>query len=478
MELDRNDLAVCAFYAEGSGIGESCLCALPFSVIEEGLNGDISVIYGDTVQHGLVGGVQQSHCHIRSHIHLAHLEDGGIDDGFRKGGAVCLHVHQACGDAAAAVDFGKGVGACVADGQVGLDAGQTGAYAARAGSQMGNGVCGVARLNADGIRRKASALVQTEICLENALRVGIAGHDPCGNGREILIGDFREGIGAAGGDHLHLASGKREAVRGHAGNGAGAAVSHCHICRYAVYCAAAGDQGRPGALAAFAAVEETLYDEAAARDVSALNAGLLAAAEHCHGNACRDALHADVQTGYRGFRGGLTHGQHLNGAGAELRRSIAQDTGKVYAVIVGNGNIQAAGKGAHVVADRQRLRLCAVGVLFVAGSNADAARCHVHACSVQFSTVLCAQVCVAHAGAHRNGACACAAEIAYRLCVHLRIHVDGRCRNILPDDGCQGVGVVKAQKSVHPYARNAAGGAENKGGTAAGHIILHLNCCV
>ena len=475
-ELDRNDLAICVFYADRSGIGESCLCALPFSVIEEGLNGDISVIYGDAVQLGLVGGVQQSHCHIRRHIHTAHLEGGGIDDGFRKSGAVCLHVHQACGDAAAAVDFGKGVGACVADSHVGLDASQIGAYTARAGSQMGNGVCGVARLNVDGVRRKAAALIQTEICLENALRVGIAGHDPCGYGREILIGDLRKGIGAAGGDHLHLASGKGEAVRGHAGNGAGAAVSHCHICLNAVYCAAAGDQGRLGALAAFAAVEHTLYSEAAARDVSALNAGLLAAAEHRYGNTCRDVLHADVQTGYRGFRGGLAHGQHLNGAGAELRRSIAQDTGQVYAVIVGNGNIQAAGDGAHVVADRQGLGLCAVGVLFVAGSNADAARCHVHAGGVQDCAVLCAQVRVAYAGAHRNGACACAAEFAYRFCVHLRIHDDGRCRNILPDDGCQGVGVVKAQKSVHSYACNAAGCAEDKGGTAARHIILYLNC--
>ena len=87
-------------------------------------------------------------------------------------------------------------------------------------------------------------------------------------------------------------------------------------------------------------------------------------------------------------------------------------------------------------------------------------------------------MCVAYACAHSHGACACAAEFAYRFCVHLRIHIDGGCDNILPDDASQGVGIVKAQKSVHPYARNAAGSAEDKGGTAAGHIILYLNCCV
>ena len=55
---------------------------------------------------------------------------------------------------------------------------------------MAKGVCGVARLNGDAVCRKAAALIQPEICLENALGVGIAGHDSRGNYREILIGDL------------------------------------------------------------------------------------------------------------------------------------------------------------------------------------------------------------------------------------------------------------------------------------------------
>ena len=189
-ELDRNRLAVFAAYADGRGVRESCLCALAVSVIEEGLNGDCPVIYGNAVQLGLVGGVQQSHCHVRRHIHQAHLKGGGVNNGFRKGGAVCLKLYLTGGDAAAAVDFGEGVGACVADRNIGIDACQIGAYASRAGRQMAKGVCGVARLNGDAVCRKAAALIQPEICLENALGVGIAGHDSRGNYREILIGDL------------------------------------------------------------------------------------------------------------------------------------------------------------------------------------------------------------------------------------------------------------------------------------------------
>ena len=354
---------------------------------------------------------------------------------------------------------------------------------------MGGGIGGIGRLNAHAVCRKAVALIQTQVCLKNTLRVGITGHQSCRNRREALIGDVCQGIGGAGGEHLYTAGNRAfvlnqavncERVRSHAGDGSGAAVGHCHICLNILHCAAAGEELCLGAVAAAGAIEQALDGEAVGgeavdSDVAALDSGFLGAAEHCHCNACRDGAATDVHAGNSSLSCSFAHCQHQNRIRCELCGRIAEDACNVGAAVVGNGNIHGAGVSAHVVAERHSLDLRAVAAAFLAGGNADTADIHRYACGVQDGAVLRAQPCVAYTGTHCGSTRVRAAENRLRLRIHLSIHINGSRHNILAEDACQSVGVVKAQEHVHANARNAAIGAEDQGRAAAGYIILYLN---
>ena len=471
--------------ADGCGISESGLCAFSLAVIEEGLNRDRRIVDGYPIKLSLVGGIQQSDCHIGRHIHIADCESRRVDDGFGKGRSVGLDGYRAGGDGSAAVNSGGDIRACVADRHVCVDTCHGALDASQTGGEMGGGIGGIAGLYAHAVRRKAVALVQTQICLENALRVGIAGHQSRGNRREVLIGDVCERIGAAGGEHLHTAgnldfvlnqAGYRERVRGHTGNGAGASVGHCHICPHAFHSAAAGEKRRLCAVSA-SGIEQALGGESACGDFAALDGRLLGAAEHRHRGACRNGFaEANVHTGHRRLRGSLPHCLHQKCRfHSEKRGIIAKDAGNVGAAVVGNGNIQGAGGSANIVADRHRFDLRAVAAFFLASGNADAGSLHLHAGGVQDGAVLCAQACVAHADAHRDSTRVCAAENRLRLRIHLRIHIDGGCDDVLADNACHSVGVVKAQEHVRAYAHDAAIGAEDQGSSAAGYFIAYLD---
>ena len=203
----------------------------------------------------------------------------------------------------------------------------------------------------------------------------------------------------------------------------------------------------------------------------------MGAAEHCHRGACRNGFaEANAHTGHRRFRGGLTHCLHQKrGFHSEKRGIIAKDAGNVGAAVVGNGNIQGTGGSANIVADRHCLDRRAVAAFFLAGGNADAGSLHLHAGGVQDGAVLCTQPCVAHADAHRDSTRVRAAENRLRMRIHFRIHINGCCDNILAENACHCVGIVKAQEHIRAYAHDAAVRAEDQGSSAAGYIILNLN---
>ena len=188
-KCDLNRLALFVFDADGCGAAKPCLGAFPCAVIEEGLNCDRRIVDGYTIQLSLVGGIQQSHCHIGRHIHLADCESGGVDNGFGKGRSVGLDGYRSGGDGSAAINTGAGTGACVADRHVCVDACHGTLDASQTGGEMGGSIGGIAGLYAHTVRRKAVALVQAQVSLKSTLRIGIAGHQSRGNRREVLIGD-------------------------------------------------------------------------------------------------------------------------------------------------------------------------------------------------------------------------------------------------------------------------------------------------
>ena len=142
-------------HIRGSGIAQdrhrAILGAAVFTHIQSGRNIDIGSTDRNTVQLCLIGGIQQGHCQIYRHRRAGSGKGGGIDDRLRKGLARCPDGYLTGSDGAAAVDFGGGIGACVADRHICLDTCQGALNASHAGRETGRSIGGIGSLYTDSV---------------------------------------------------------------------------------------------------------------------------------------------------------------------------------------------------------------------------------------------------------------------------------------------------------------------------------------